>query len=448
MNARLALWLLTYLILALLSLRSRSWSMVLYLLCSLIAPHRWWWGLSALRFPFMDSAVAIMGLAAILHQRRENDVLGPVDPVISSLSLLTILNVTAVTCFAVSFDLSLVEAILKIKLLLVCTLMIAVVRSEADLKRVLLSLVVMLAVVSIESHFTYRGGGRLEKMAVSGAAGSNQIGSFWASLMPLFLVAALQSRWIVRLGLLASVPFVLNLFLKTGSRGAMLGLSGAYATLFLISRARTRRFIFAGGVVAAAVFFYLLKDPELIARYLGISTASEVDESAAGRLVFWQCGLQAIRANPLGLGGDCWDRIVSIDYLAAAGLPETGRSVHQGFINEALSWGVQGLLLLLGLQLTSLWRAHRGMRMYLQLGDSLAAVRCGCYTAGIVSLMITGMFGCYLNYENSYLLFMLSAVDYRLAAARLVEPQSAPRMNPNPLRTDWRALPASVGHVN
>ena len=159
MNVRLALWLLTYLILALLSLRSRSWSVILYLLCSLIAPHRWWWGLSAQGYPFMDSAVSIMALAVILHQRREVDILGAVDPVLFSLSLLTILNVTAVTCFAFSFDLSLVHAILKIKLLLVFNLMVAGVRSETDLKRVMLSVVIMLAILSVESHFTYTRGG-------------------------------------------------------------------------------------------------------------------------------------------------------------------------------------------------------------------------------------------------------------------------------------------------
>ena len=449
MNVRLALWLLTYLILALLSLRSRSWSVILYLLCSLIAPHRGWWGLSAQGYPFMDSAVFIMALAVILHQRREVDILGAVDPVLFSLSLLTIINVTAVTCFAVSFDLSLVHAILKIKLLLVCNLMIAGVRSEADLKRVLLSLVVMLAILSVASHFTHTRGGRLEKMAVSSAAGSNQIGSFWASLMPLFLAAFLQNRWSVRLALFASVPFVVNLVLRTGSRGSMLGLAGAYVTLFVLSRPGTRRYITLGGVLGASIFLYLLKDPELIARYLGITTATEVDVSASGRLVFWQCGLEAVRDNPLGLGGECWDRFVSPAYLAAAGLPATGRSVHQGFINEALNWGLQGLLLLLGLQLTSLLRAYRGVRKYLQLGDNLAAVRCSCYAAGIVSVMITAMFGVYHNYENSYVLFMLASVDYRLATARLgAETQSVPRRNPNPLPTDWRPIPASVAHAN
>ena len=449
MNLRLAIWLLTFLILVVLSLRSRSWSVVLYLLCSLIAPHRWWWGLSMTRFPLMDSAVAIMALAAILHRRRDIDIVGPVDPVMFSLSLLTILNVTAVTCFAFSFDLSLVHAILKIKLLLVFNLMVAGVRSETDLKRVMLSVVIMLAILSVESHFTYTRGGRLEKLAVSSARGSNQIGSFWASLIPLFLATCLQNRWTLRLGLIASVPFVLNLVLKTGSRGSMLGLAGAYVTLFVLSRPRTRKYIAVGGVLGASIFLYLLKDPELIARYLGITTAAEVDVSASDRLVFWKCGLQAIQDYPLGLGGDCWDQIVSPGYLVAAGLPATGRSVHQGFINETLNWGVQGLLLLLGLQLTSLWRAYRGMRMYLQLGDNLAAVRCSCYAAGLASLMITAMFGVYQNYENSYVLFMLTSVDYRLAAARLVaEPQSVPRMNPTPLQTEWRPMPASVAHVN
>jgi putative inorganic carbon (hco3(-)) transporter len=449
MNPRLALWLLTFLILVVLSFRSRSWSVILYLMCCLIAPHRWWWGTSITRLPLMDSAVAIMALAVILHRRRDVDSLGPVDPVMFSLSLLTILNVTAVTCFALSFDLSLLLAIHKIKLLLVFNLMVAGVRSEADLKRIMLSLVIMLAILSFEGHITYTRGGRLEQLAVSGARGSNQIGSFWASMIPLFLPTLLQHRWTLRLGLIASIPFVLNLVLKTGSRSSILGLAGAYVTLFVLSRPRTRKYVALGGGLGASILLYLLKDPELIARYLGITTAVEVDSSASDRLVFWKCGLQAIQDYPLGLGGDCWDKILSPAYLAAAGLSATGRAVHQGFINEALDWGVQGLLLLLGLQLTSLWRSYRGMTRYLQLGDNLAAVRCGCYAAGIVSLMITGMFGCYLNYENSYLLFMLTSVDYRLATARLVaEAQSVPRMNPNPLPTEWRPMPAAVANVS
>ncbi|MFM8223401.1 MAG: hypothetical protein ACKOJF_31225, partial [Planctomycetaceae bacterium] len=207
MNARLVLWLLVYVALAALSLRGRVWAVVLYLLSSLIAPHRWWWGTAVIGLPLMDLSVAILASAVILHRRREIDVLPALDPVMTGLSLLTVINLTAVTCWAVSFDLSLVHAVQKMKLLLTFNLLIAGIRSERDLKTVLLSLMVMISLLSVESYLTHTKGGRLERFAVSGVAGSNQIGSFWVSLIPLYLGLFLERGRLIKLGTLAALPF-------------------------------------------------------------------------------------------------------------------------------------------------------------------------------------------------------------------------------------------------
>ncbi|MFM7163216.1 MAG: hypothetical protein ACKO3P_22930, partial [Planctomycetaceae bacterium] len=59
------------------------------------------------------------------------------------------------------------------------------------------------------------------------------------------------------------------------------------------------------------------------------------------------------------------------------------------------------------------------------------------------------LFGDYQNYENSYFLFMLASVDYRLASIRLdAASQVSPQVNTGSLPARWQSIPPYIAPAN
>jgi len=447
MNARMILWLLTFGLLLLLAFRSRFAAAAAYLLCSLIAPHRWWWGSMVAGLPLMDIAVLILAVSVVLHPPKSDERIQPWDAANVILLVLIVFNSLLVTTWAVSFELSEFVAIKQAKSILVCLLLMASIRSERDLRSLILWVVTLIGIVSIECQFTMLRGGRLEKLATAEVLGSNQIGNYWGSLLPLILVAFLQSKGWLRLGLVCILPFFLNVILRTQSRGAVLGVvTAGLVMLFLADKFLRRRLILVG-LTMSLMLVRLLRDQDIVDRLTGFTSGNllQTDASAAGRVEFWKVAMKFIASNPLGIGGDNWKRIVSGEYLAAAGLPPTNRAVHQAYLDEALNWGIVGLLLWVSVIVLAMYRNLRAMQTYRRLGDTLCATRSICLLCGLVSVSVGSLFGDYLRYENTFLLILMASVNYRLALGRL-QPGAvaAPRPASNPAMLappPWRPQP-------
>ena len=158
--------------------------------------------------------------------------------------------------------------------------------------------------------------------------------------------------------------------------------------------------LLALGCVAA---FFLLGDPRIIERFLTtFSSEGERDGSASSRLVYWQAGLMVISDHPLGSGGFGFKKVHAKEYLAKVNENFEARSVHQGYINEACEWGIQGLILRLLFFLTAFIACGRAAKYQRSIGNlSPTLLRLGLIS-GTSSYLLTCFFGDFLMKEWGY----------------------------------------------
>jgi putative inorganic carbon (hco3(-)) transporter len=256
---------------------------------------------------------------------------------------------------------------------------------------------------------------------------SNTSGAFFVYYLFVFPALFLTGRFTVGRFVLLAVPTLLCLrvIMFTGSRGALLGV--AVAALFLgLVRAR---FAIVGCLALALLAWanpqYV---PSIVAARFGIlydagaaETAEDIAEafekSAAQRIIIWRGALDMIADNPvLGVGYGAFPYLIGryTDNTARVG------DAHNVYLLIAAELGIPALLLfllLIGLAFREAWRLYRrGEDPFLRgLGLGLAA--------GIVGLVVTGMFGSRFNsFELVGYFWILTALVVR---GRLIESQEA-----------------------
>jgi len=187
------------------------------------------------------------------------------------------------------------------------------------------------------------------------------------------------------------------------SRGAILAMIISGIVYLILSPSQIRKqtiLLLTLGLVAT---FMLLGDERITARFMTtFDSAEERDGSADSRLLFWAAGLNVIKDHPLGTGGLGFKRVHASKYLAEQGIDVKARAVHNGFINEACEWGVQGLFLKILFFLTAIVASGRAAKHQMKLGNTEATTLYLGYTSGLAAFMGTCLFGDYLDAEWGY----------------------------------------------
>ena len=115
-----------------------------------------------------------------------------------------------------------------------------------------------------------------------------------------------------------------------------------------------------------------------------------------------------IEQTPFGTGGDTFDSKRARRIMQSRGALHYNNSVHQGYINEALDWGVQGLIVHLGLVLSGLWCVFKTMRFRKKIGDIAAAFYGPCLLGAFVAFLVGSLVGDFFNLEWGYWLTILA----------------------------------------
>lgn len=166
-------------------------------------------------------------------------------------------------------------------------------------------------------------------------------------VMPLMLAVAqnLEDRWIwIRRGLYAAVPLCAITVVSTFSRGGFVAM--AVATLAFVMLQRRRVMALVGMMVLAGVAFLLVPVPEgYFDRLETIQTYEEVeDDSALGRLHFWQVAVIMAESRPFGVGLRNFEAAYD-QYDFSNGQFGHGRSVHNSHFQVLAELGFPGAVI-------------------------------------------------------------------------------------------------------
>lgn len=257
--------------------------------------------------------------------------------------------------------------------------------------------------------------GRLEGFGGPGCARSNELASVLVSMLPpcVGFLALVKIKQKLVIG--AAAMLGLNLMLITQSRGGFIGIIGAGITIPLVASGKARKYAIQGVAVGVLAFILLAGNPQIMARFMSTfsdeaeTSAQKIDqENKESRKFFWGVGLQMLNDYPFGSGGDTFSSNRGIEYLKRNRAPYINKSVHQGYISEALDWGVQGLLIHLGFTFSTMWCAFTTSRFRRKIGDNSAAFYGACLLGGFSALLIGCLVGDFYHLEWGYWLAILA----------------------------------------
>jgi O-antigen ligase len=255
--------------------------------------------------------------------------------------------------------------------------------------------------------------GRLEGIIIPGAEDSNYLAALLGLAIPLggwlLLVGSPKERMFafVCLGL------TFETILRCNSRGAFLALLTGGAWLLLRSSGRIRKYAFAGILLASLGASLMIKTDTILDRFATtFSSAEKREESAQTRLDYWTCALRMIKDYPFGSGyAAAFKSERGREYLIVLG--ETRfRAVHNGYLDIAASWGLQGLALYV-IAILAVWRGLAGAARQMGAGGDASRAFLGtCIETALVVQLVTSMF--LSSFDGEWFCWWMSiALGYR-----------------------------------
>jgi O-antigen ligase len=239
----------------------------------------------------------------------------------------------------------------------------------------------------------------------------NDIALIAVVTLPLVIWWILESRGIIRVLLLVSLPLMLDTIFKTDSRSGALGLAAVVLGLFLTLRRRgmpKRVAWMPKAIVAAGVVTVIMLPADYRARLSSISSEDDYNRySKTGRIEIWKRGMRYALANPVfGVGIDNFN--TAEGHLS--GLREPGRgfkwsTAHNSFVLVFAELGIPAGLLYIGLILQSIRTLSFG-RIRGPPDAALFEALVGICWMGFV---VSGFFLSFSYYDIVYVLFGLTA---------------------------------------
>ncbi|MDG2383413.1 MAG: O-antigen ligase family protein [Pirellulaceae bacterium] len=403
MSLTAIVWLLLFVLFTGLAFRRPVWGVVLYMLTFFAAPAFWWWGktgmLAGPRWTLLASLLLLV--VVILHFGKEQLPPCRASRLVTLIVLAFVLNATFVHyLLAPSLAISNWAYTLLLKFVLLFFVMRSAIKNRSDFGIVLVAILLGCSYVGYEATINSRGAmaaGRLEGMGVPGAKDANYLASLCVTTLPLVGSLFFIGRIKTKIMSVICMPFIVNLILLCNSRSSFLSLIVAAPTFVIFSTGRMKRLAIYALCLGGLCFFMLLGDSTIITRFkTTFASAEDRDGSASGRIEYWKAGIRIIKDYPLGNGGDAFQKIFGPRYLGI----DSEKSVHNGYINDACEWGLQGLalkLMMIGIPFFTLCR-----KMWANT-DSDKFQFCGvALIASCTALSINTVFGEFLSSEWTY----------------------------------------------
>ena len=414
MSSTAIVWLLLFGGLSLKAFSRPVFGISVYLMTVFALPTAWWWGkdfLSSLTQRWSLIASLILLVAVLFRSTRRP--LSGLEITGAFVVALYVLNALLVHFgFAANPPLSWENFILLAKQGLLLLLILLAIQNRNDFGIVLKTIFIGSAYIGYEVAINDAGKmikGRLALDVVPDANDSNLLSALLLLCFPIagYLLLATRSRMDKVFAILGT-PFILDTVLLCNSRGAFLGLIAMGIWILVFSPAKIRKQSFGLLSLGLMAVLFLAKDEKIWTRFFTtFEDESTRDNSAASRLDFWRQASVMLSENPLGAGGEAaFKSDLGFSYLQGLNQPNY-RAVHNGYLDIACGWGVQGICLYAGVALCAWLQVARLRRWAKGHEDTEALMMAVCLQAMFVGQLLATMFISSLDNEWMIWLFAL-----------------------------------------
>ncbi|TWU54486.1 O-Antigen ligase [Rubripirellula tenax] len=375
------LWICVFVGLSLASVKRPVYAVLGHLMVFYASPVFWWFGgglLTSLTMRWSLVAVLVLAVANLLGFKSRPRLDKP-SRVFMQLLLLVSVNAFFIHHFFADYPPESAKVFdILWKGCLTTALFYLSIRNLKDLELAIFAMVLGCGFVGYQIVLSGQGfsdGGRLEGIRFAGAQGSNGTAAVLSVglVLAAYFVLTMKNKWFGFISL-ALAPLILESLLRCNSRGSYLGLIASAIAIVVFARGPARKRavgLCAIGVVAVLV---MASDANIWARFESIfASAEERDGSASERLDYWRAALKMIADYPLGSGGEAaFTSPRGVGYIAH--FREEFRSVHNGPLDIAAGWGIQGLvfmMLIIGKACLLAWRTLHQCIKDLNVDDAL-----------------------------------------------------------------------------
>lgn len=424
MSLTAAIWILLFLFLAVRSLSQPIYGVCLYMLTFFAAPQFWWWG-EGILLQITDRwnliAALILAVSVLINYSNRPSVPAANGKAwrgcFAALFLFTVNAVVVHFGWAAEPDVSWTSCDLAIKQLFLAFLLYSAIQSKQDLLLCLAVIFVGCSIVGYQVVVNEAGSftqGRLEGIGIPGTSNSNGVSMIMLTGIctgGYFFLSSKRFSFKVASALFAALN--LDTVLRCNSRGAFLGLACAGVWMAVATRGKSRQHILCGLALGVAAVLLQAQDANIWSRFgTTFNSAEDRDGSASGRIEYWKASLKMIADYPLGSGGEsAFKSQLGMSYITHIRQDEF-RAVHNGYLDIAAGWGIQGTLLL-GFSLASaFWGVWKVTRANSVINVDIALMG-ATIQAMFVSQLVTTIFLSRLDHEVFYWIVVLCAAYYR-----------------------------------
>ncbi len=330
------------------------------------------------------------------------------------------------------------------KVIVVSILLTNIIQTSADLKLLLIVIVLSLGFEAGKQGWLQLilNPGERNDNGVPFLGDNNLVAVGMAMLLPVVgALGAAATGWQKRAFQFLSIG-VLYRALSTYSRGGFLSIGAVSALWFWRSPHKVRS---AAAVALAAVLVLPVLPDAFWERMSTIAApAEERDESQQGRLHFWQVAMAMANDRPFfGVGHNGYQAAYN-DYDWTKGQYGGGRAVHSAWFGVLAEQGYVGLFLFAAIVLSSL-RGCRRVRLAAKRGEIPGPLGpyAVAFEASLVAFIVGGSFVSFQYNEMLWHYFALTIALERVAATEAaanrvrVEPQEQPKPEVAPAEPDF-----------
>jgi probable O-glycosylation ligase (exosortase A-associated) len=257
---------------------------------------------------------------------------------------------------------------------------------------------------------------------------NNDLGVALTMMLPLlFYLRQRYNERYIKWPMLVAIGLTIIGDLFTYSRGALVAMS-AMSLVFLLRTRHKVAMAIVVGITACGVLHYA--PPEWFGRMETIQTYQK-DESAEGRLYYWQLSWAMALKHPLLGAGFHWsfDPVSTNWQLANSGLPPLNRprAPHSHWFEMLSDHGFPGLAIFIGFFVIAALDAQWLIRRTKVHPELLWANNFGrMLQVAIVGFAVGGSFASLDMYDGFYAVILLGAVARRIVTAELAAAEAAP----------------------
>ena len=257
--------------------------------------------------------------------------------------------------------------------------------------------------------FSAETSGRLEGVGGPGVDDANTLAMQVSTGVICASMLLLGGNKVQKIICLLALPFMLNIVILAGSRGAFLGLVMGGAMLCLFRPVAHKRLFNIFAVFGILAFGYLAHD--IFWERMGtiratVDEQAEIDHSAESRLVLLEAQLQMAGRHPLGAGYR-GTTVMSVEYLDLEYLDSDeeeveiygARSSHNTVMTVLVDQGIPGIIIFAAMALWCIKISLRLRRFGKQHAGSMAGVQTAAVIAALTTILTSGMFANYLKAE-------------------------------------------------